>query len=355
MKRIFLLALGLSSFAFGQGPKVEHMRGALKLIQRPEVEKRAAGYRTFHMMGTEHLESYAKGLRAAREYHFKVMKSALKDKGVYGEHEDLRNELESARERTMKQVMIDFKKDKGEIDKVKKGVEDVDGLFKKVERMLGKDTAKQDARVLSAVDALAEIDWELDRVEAVSKRGWMDEDAPDLVELRDAVMDSDFDLDVWVKRRELLERSRGEVRGAAAVTKHNGESKWAKGAEKEFAAMLNRARVVMGVGALRLDEQLSDASEGHSADMARLNFFAHDSPVQGKTSPGDRAVLAKFKGGFRGENIAMGYPGPAGNYWGWFYSDGHRFNLFRDGPNTLGVGISGRHWTMMTGARDWGK
>ena len=45
----------------------------------------------------------------------------------------------------------------------------------------------------------------------------------------------------------------------------------------------------------------------------------------------------------------MGSSGFDAAYSAWFGSDGHRFIMFGDGCNVLGVGISGKHWTMMTG------
>ncbi|MDP4791949.1 MAG: hypothetical protein NWR99_08690, partial [Verrucomicrobiales bacterium] len=39
-------------------------------------------------------------------------------------------------------------------------------------------------------------------------------------------------------------------------------------------------------------------------------------------------------------------------YDAWFASDGHRFIMMGKGPNVLGVGIAGNHWTMMTGRKN---
>jgi uncharacterized protein YkwD len=118
---------------------------------------------------------------------------------------------------------------------------------------------------------------------------------------------------------------------------------------REFATILNRERSWLGLDPLRLEEKLSAAARGHSQDMASHGFFAHQSPIPGKASPGDRARLAGFTGGWSGENIFAGSASPAAAFGGWFGSDGHRFIMFAAGPNVIGVGVHGSHWTLMTG------
>ncbi len=53
----------------------------------------------------------------------------------------------------------------------------------------------------------------------------------------------------------------------------------------------------------------------------------------------------------RGENIFMGSASHNSAYNAWFGSDGHRFIMFSDGPNLIGIGPHGKHWTMMTGKK----
>jgi uncharacterized protein YkwD len=86
--------------------------------------------------------------------------------------------------------------------------------------------------------------------------------------------------------------------------------------------------------------------------MASKDFFAHESPVPNKKTPWDRAKLAEFDGQASGENIFMGSANYQASYNGWFGSDGHRFGMFSDGPNCMGIGISGVHWTMMIGSKN---
>jgi len=118
--------------------------------------------------------------------------------------------------------------------------------------------------------------------------------------------------------------------------------------EEEVKAILatNLLRLLVGRPALTIDLLLSASGRDHSSDMERLNFFSHDSPVSGKSSPWDRA--RNFGTSASGENIAINGGGGAGVVRAWYYSPGHHKNMF--GKHTrIGVGKSGRHWTQLFG------
>ncbi len=109
---------------------------------------------------------------------------------------------------------------------------------------------------------------------------------------------------------------------------------------------LNLTRNLLGLAPVQIDLALTAAARSHSADMERLNFFSHDSPVPGKTTPWDRARLA---GTFAsGENIAMGtIDGAVANEM-WWHSPGHHRNMLGD-HTRVGLGRSGKHWTELFG------
>ena len=111
---------------------------------------------------------------------------------------------------------------------------------------------------------------------------------------------------------------------------------------------VNAVRVMCGLNALVYDPKLCEAATGHSADMQRLNFFAHESPLPGKTSPFDRAKLAGTTAS--GENIYKGSASPADAIKAWFLSPGHHKNLFGAGHKRQGLGRVGIYWTQEFGA-----
>jgi uncharacterized protein YkwD len=110
---------------------------------------------------------------------------------------------------------------------------------------------------------------------------------------------------------------------------------------------LNEWRLLLGLNALVIDPKLSEACRGHSEDMHKHRFFAHESPLPGKRTPWDRAANAGTKAS--GENIYMGSTSPASANKGWFYSPGHHKNMFKPRHTRIGLGRYQTHWTQMFG------
>jgi len=111
-------------------------------------------------------------------------------------------------------------------------------------------------------------------------------------------------------------------------------------------AELNRIRMRLGLGVLAIDVKLCAAARDHSADMLALGFFAHESPVPGKRTPGERA--ARFGTSAGAENIAFGQASGSEAITAWWYSPGHHRNLL-SGAARVGLGRAGHHWTQMFG------
>lgn len=109
---------------------------------------------------------------------------------------------------------------------------------------------------------------------------------------------------------------------------------------------LNQLRLLLGLNAVAIDVKLCDASRDHSNDMRTLGFFAHESPVEGKKTPWDRA--ARFGTSAGAENIAAGQTTGAGANRAWWYSPGHHKNML-GGHSRIGLGRSETHWTQMFG------
>lgn len=117
-------------------------------------------------------------------------------------------------------------------------------------------------------------------------------------------------------------------------------------AEVTGAAELNRLRLLMGLNALLIDAKLSDASRDHSKDMNKHKFFAHESPVEGKTTPWMRA--ANFGTKASAENIYMGRESGEAAIDAWWYSPGHHVNMMKVATR-VGMGRFEQHWTQMLG------
>ncbi|KNZ32944.1 MAG: hypothetical protein AD742_08935 [Methylibium sp. NZG] len=100
---------------------------------------------------------------------------------------------------------------------------------------------------------------------------------------------------------------------------------------------------------------LTQAGEGHSRDMARLNYFSHTS-ADGRDLA-DRVNASGYLWNTIGENIAAGYATVDSVMDGWIASDGHCANLMN--PSFTQVGVAcvpgtatssyNTYWTMDLG------
>jgi hypothetical protein len=109
----------------------------------------------------------------------------------------------------------------------------------------------------------------------------------------------------------------------------------------------NRLRMLAGLPALLLDPKLCKAALNHSEDMSRHKFFAHESPVKGRRSFGDRAAETGTTAS--AENIAQGQRDAVDANKSWFHSPGHFRNFFNSGHTRIGFGSHGNLYTQMFG------
>ena len=117
--------------------------------------------------------------------------------------------------------------------------------------------------------------------------------------------------------------------------------------EREILKLTNLVRKKHGLGKLELDTRLVATARDHCLDMQKHNFFAHESPVEGKQNPFDRAIL--FGTTANAENLAAGEATPAEVVQGWLDSPGHRSNLLQPDMQRTGVGRVGGYWTALYG------
>ena len=104
--------------------------------------------------------------------------------------------------------------------------------------------------------------------------------------------------------------------------------------------LVNQERRRFHLPAMRENSQLDRSAQGHSDDMVRRGYFAHNSP-NGAT-PFQRMNAAGYRGSFLGENIAAGYPTPAGVMQAWMSDVGHCQNILRPQFRDIGIGVNPR-------------
>ncbi len=114
-------------------------------------------------------------------------------------------------------------------------------------------------------------------------------------------------------------------------------------------ALTNAERAKAGCKPLQVDSRLNKSALGHSSDMARRDYFEHDSP-EGKDFA-DREAEAGFEGNSGGENIAMGQRSAAEVMDDWMHSPGHKRNILDCKFTKIGVGYvpNGHYWTQNFG------
>jgi uncharacterized protein YkwD len=108
--------------------------------------------------------------------------------------------------------------------------------------------------------------------------------------------------------------------------------------QQQILTLINDNRRQHGCGSVSLDRRLISAANGHAADMARHDYFAHESR-NGKGA-GDRVTAAGYDWKHYGENIARGVDSPYAVVDGWMHSPEHRHNILDCSLDQMGVGLA---------------
>jgi len=121
----------------------------------------------------------------------------------------------------------------------------------------------------------------------------------------------------------------------------------ADGIEYEILAQVNEARSrprrcgsqqYAAAPPLRYSATLADASQAHAMDMARRDYFDHDTPEGVK--PAERLGRTGYRWTLTGENIARGDMGADEAMAGWLRSPGHCANIMEPRFSEMGFGIA---------------
>lgn len=108
----------------------------------------------------------------------------------------------------------------------------------------------------------------------------------------------------------------------------------------------NRQRVIHGLSPLEYEYNLRVSAHNHSVTMVEHEFFSHESPLPGMTSPRDRIEATGLNPQTTGENIALRsieytYSETAKELLKqWMNSSGHRANILDKDFTQLGCGVA---------------
>ncbi|WP_239254648.1 CAP domain-containing protein [Listeria ilorinensis] len=116
-----------------------------------------------------------------------------------------------------------------------------------------------------------------------------------------------------------------------------------QGADQEVLEITNVIRERYGANEVAKDAAVAKVAYSHSLDMAKNNYFDHNSPTEGALS--DRLQKAGIKYTKAGENIAYNYMDAGAAVEGWLNSEGHRKNLLDKSFTYMGEGTYQKYYT----------
>ena len=326
----------------------QQIERVVSMLASPDGGQRQIAYKACRARGDGFRYSYFQMLNRAEFLHGVELKRQVK--GLIGPSTPVGETLakwkawKTAADRARPFILTDHHKDQAkfqEMDRLYLAADEAWQAYLKQDKKFSKagDTV---GKLDSAAAALREIHVE----KAYCQPDQFDaKDLPDLQALEE-------DLNLGAEISEFL-RARTEMAAlrerVAQVAKANEAQAWANGPQKAFVALLNQRRIIVGCRPLLIEQKLSEAATDHSKEMIALGYFAHESPVEANKTPWKRAANAKFAGNASGECIFAGSPDPGSAEKAWWYSDGHRLINYSTGPNVIGMGPVGGHWTLMTG------
>jgi len=123
--------------------------------------------------------------------------------------------------------------------------------------------------------------------------------------------------------------------------------------QQPAVASVNQYRAQSGLGAVSVDQRLTNAAQSHANDMAARAVMTHTGA--GGTSAGDRINAAGYGWTTWAENVAAGQTTPGEVMSAWMNSAGHRANILNGNMINIGVaaavGANGvTYWAMVLAA-----
>jgi uncharacterized protein YkwD len=115
---------------------------------------------------------------------------------------------------------------------------------------------------------------------------------------------------------------------------------------------VNTERAKAGCAAVTVDDRLTAAARGHSADMAARSYFSHTTPEG--VDFATRITNAGYRWSGAGENIAKGQRTPQDVMTSWMNSAGHKANILNCGFKNLGVGVAADAGGSLLWTQDFG-
>jgi uncharacterized protein YkwD len=353
---MFLMRMLLATFLFalasvasaahplGSSLPTSQRKAVADLLQAPDPQRRAPAIARFRADGQDAATEFSAALTRSETTALGQLRRLLQlvratDPAIAAITKELQA-YQTAADAAKALVQTDHHKDKKKFAEMDRAFAEAEKAHKKLDRTLKPQSPL--GQLLAALQWVAEIRRDQDAAAGKSA---------DLATLPMGkvleVEGAPAEIQALVKAIEPFIALREMHRVVSAA---HAQMKWARPEQVQYAEILNERRVVLGLRPFLLAEKLSAASAGHSEEMVKLKYFAHESPVAANKGFGDRVRNAGFEGSGSGECIYAGGSAPAAAHQGWWYSDGHRLILYSNGPTAQGIAKFATTWTFLTGS-----
>ncbi len=205
--------------------------------------------------------------------------------------------------------------------------------------------ASNRAAIIGRRRALTDLSLQLHSQRSFLDRLEKDDASPSAPKLLDALKDQSHRIDQLLDKHDEDPDVRLHEMTLDNLKRANGVDREAVNGMQQ----LNELRDMLGVPFLTVDPLLCEAAAEHSSDMAKHDFFSHESTVSGKRTFLDRAKLAGTTAS--AENIFIGSRESRSALKAWYYSPPHHKNMFNSKHSRLGLGQHSKRWTLMLGGR----
>lgn len=130
------------------------------------------------------------------------------------------------------------------------------------------------------------------------------------------------------------------ARAAACANDGTALSKLsAKTVRAAVVCLVNQERTRFGLPTVSENAQLDAAAQGHVNDMLKHDYFSHEAPGAGSSTPPQRIAATGYKWSTWGENLAAGYPTALAAMTAWMSDFGHCANVLFPAFGDIGIGF----------------
>jgi len=321
---------------------------SLKFLISEELSKREIVYDSFRELGDQFKETYEKLLRQARSKRLSEFSSKVSSLSASEQSStSFENDYQAWKDASSAALIIVMTKWKEkDPDNLKQRVKEMEDTVKNSQERykvltdsLKGNQFEDDESLKGYVGLFSELDSEISWSKGES--AFVPAKFNELIALAKPNEDNpDSDVNSLSNLKLVYEKNE-------AIKSYNEQVNWGTSIYKKLLSEINQRRVALGLIALRIDQELTLASEMHSGDMHFQDFFSHKS-FDG-SGYAARAKNAGYAGKVYWELLYKLSPEPGEAFKAWWVSDSQRIMMFNKETDSMGVGRVNNYWTVNIG------